>query len=31
MLFKDGSSARKRTIPLGPFLAAGAIAVLLFF
>jgi leader peptidase (prepilin peptidase) / N-methyltransferase len=30
MLFKEGSSARKRAIPLGPFLAAGAITVLLF-
>ena len=30
MLFKQGSSARKRAIPLGPFLAAGAIIVLLF-
>ncbi len=30
MLFKEGSSARKRAIPLGPFLAAGAIIVLLF-
>lgn len=30
MLFKQGSSARKRAIPLGPFLAAGAITVLLF-
>ena len=30
MLFKEGSSARKRSIPLGPFLAAGAIIVLLF-
>lgn len=30
MLFKQGSSARKRAIPLGPFLAAGAIVVLLF-
>jgi leader peptidase (prepilin peptidase)/N-methyltransferase len=30
MLFKEGSSARKRAIPLGPFLAAGAIVVLLF-
>jgi leader peptidase (prepilin peptidase)/N-methyltransferase len=30
MLFKQGSAARKRAIPLGPFLAAGAIVVLLF-
>jgi leader peptidase (prepilin peptidase)/N-methyltransferase len=30
MLFKEGSSARKRAIPLGPFLAAGAMVVLLF-
>jgi prepilin signal peptidase PulO-like enzyme (type II secretory pathway) len=30
MLFKEGSSARKRAIPLGPFLSAGAIVVLLF-
>jgi len=30
MLFKEGSSARKRAIPLGPFLAAGAIVLLLF-
>jgi leader peptidase (prepilin peptidase)/N-methyltransferase len=30
LLFKEGSSARKRAIPLGPFLAAGAIVVLLF-
>jgi leader peptidase (prepilin peptidase)/N-methyltransferase len=30
MLFKEGSSARKRAIPLGPFLAAGAIVILLF-
>ncbi len=30
VLFREGSSARKRAIPLGPFLAAGAIAVLLF-
>jgi leader peptidase (prepilin peptidase)/N-methyltransferase len=30
LLFKEGSSARKRAIPLGPFLAGGAIAVLLF-
>jgi leader peptidase (prepilin peptidase) / N-methyltransferase len=30
MLFKEGSSARKRAIPLGPFLASGAIVVLLF-
>jgi leader peptidase (prepilin peptidase)/N-methyltransferase len=30
MLFKEGSSARKRGIPLGPFLAGGAIVVFLF-
>jgi len=30
LIFKEGSSARKRAIPLGPFLAAGAIVVLLF-
>ena len=30
MLFKEGSSARKRAIPLGPFLAGGAIIVVLF-
>jgi leader peptidase (prepilin peptidase) / N-methyltransferase len=30
MLFKEGSSARKQAIPLGPFLAGGAIVVLLF-
>ena len=30
MLLKEGSAARKRAIPLGPFLAAGAIVVLLF-
>ena len=30
MLFKEGSSARKRAIPLGPFLAGGALVVLLF-
>ncbi|TML82758.1 MAG: prepilin peptidase [Actinobacteria bacterium] len=30
MLFKEGSSARKRAIPLGPFLAGRAIVVLLF-
>jgi leader peptidase (prepilin peptidase)/N-methyltransferase len=30
MLFKEGSSARKRAIPLGPFLAGGAIVVLVF-
>jgi len=29
LLFKEGSSARKRGIPLGPFLAGGAIVVLL--
>ena len=31
MLFKEGSSARKRAIPLGPFLAGAAIVVVLFF
>lgn len=31
ILFRQGSAARKRSIPLGPFLAGGAIAVLLFF
>jgi leader peptidase (prepilin peptidase) / N-methyltransferase len=30
MLFKEGSSARKRAIPLGPFLAGAAIVVILF-
>ena len=30
MLFREGSAARKRAIPLGPFLAGGAIVVLLF-
>jgi leader peptidase (prepilin peptidase)/N-methyltransferase len=30
MLFRDGSVARKRVIPLGPFLAGGAVLVLLF-
>jgi leader peptidase (prepilin peptidase)/N-methyltransferase len=30
MLFKEGSSARKRSIPLGPFLAGAAIVVVLF-
>jgi len=30
LLIAYGSSARKRAIPLGPFLAAGAIVVLLF-
>jgi leader peptidase (prepilin peptidase) / N-methyltransferase len=30
MLFANGTSARKRAIPLGPFLAGGAIVVLLF-
>jgi leader peptidase (prepilin peptidase) / N-methyltransferase len=30
LLFREGSSARKRSIPLGPFLAGGAIVVLLF-
>lgn len=29
LLARDGASARRRTIPLGPFLAFGAIAVLL--
>lgn len=29
LIFKEGSSARKRGIPLGPFLAGGAIVVLL--
>jgi leader peptidase (prepilin peptidase)/N-methyltransferase len=29
MLFREGSAARKRAIPLGPFLAGGAILVLL--
>jgi leader peptidase (prepilin peptidase)/N-methyltransferase len=30
MLLREGSTARKRAIPLGPFLAGGAIVVLLF-
>ena len=30
LLLREGSAARKRAIPLGPFLAAGAIIVLLF-
>jgi leader peptidase (prepilin peptidase)/N-methyltransferase len=30
MLFAHGSAARKRAIPLGPFLAAGAIVTILF-
>ena len=30
LLFRHGADARKRAIPLGPFLAAGAIVVLLF-
>jgi leader peptidase (prepilin peptidase) / N-methyltransferase len=30
IIVRDGAAGRKRTIPLGPFLAAGAIAVLLF-
>lgn len=30
MLFREGSSARKRAIPLGPFLAGAAIIVVLF-
>jgi leader peptidase (prepilin peptidase)/N-methyltransferase len=30
MLFREGSTARKRAIPLGPFLASAAILVLLF-
>ncbi len=30
MLFREGSSARKRAIPLGPFLAGAAIVVVLF-
>jgi leader peptidase (prepilin peptidase)/N-methyltransferase len=30
LLFREGSAARKRAIPLGPFLAGGAILVLLF-
>jgi leader peptidase (prepilin peptidase)/N-methyltransferase len=31
LLLKEGLSARKRAIPLGPFLAAGAVLALLFF
>lgn len=30
ILFREGSAARKRAIPLGPFLAGGAVVVLLF-
>jgi leader peptidase (prepilin peptidase) / N-methyltransferase len=30
LLIREGAAARKRTIPLGPFLAAGAIVTLLF-
>ena len=30
LLIRQGASARKRAIPMGPFLAAGAIVVLLF-
>jgi leader peptidase (prepilin peptidase)/N-methyltransferase len=30
ILFREGSAGRKRAIPLGPFLAGGAIVVLLF-
>lgn len=30
MLFREGTAARKRAIPLGPFLAGAAILVLLF-
>jgi leader peptidase (prepilin peptidase)/N-methyltransferase len=30
LLFREGPSARKRAIPLGPFLAAAAIVVVLF-
>ena len=30
MLLREGSTARKRAIPLGPFLAGGTIVVLLF-
>jgi leader peptidase (prepilin peptidase)/N-methyltransferase len=30
LLIREGASARKRTIPLGPFLAAGAIVTILF-
>jgi leader peptidase (prepilin peptidase)/N-methyltransferase len=30
LVIKKGAAARKRTIPLGPFLAGGAIVVLLF-
>jgi leader peptidase (prepilin peptidase) / N-methyltransferase len=31
ILAREGRAGAKRTIPLGPFLAAGAIAVILFF
>jgi len=31
ILLREGSAARKRAIPLGPFLAAGVIVVLLLF
>jgi leader peptidase (prepilin peptidase) / N-methyltransferase len=30
LLVREGAAARKRTIPLGPFLAAGAVVTLLF-
>jgi leader peptidase (prepilin peptidase) / N-methyltransferase len=30
LLFREGSAARKKSIPLGPFLAGGAIFVILF-
>jgi leader peptidase (prepilin peptidase)/N-methyltransferase len=30
LLIREGAAARKRTIPLGPFLAAGAIIAILF-
>jgi leader peptidase (prepilin peptidase) / N-methyltransferase len=30
LLIREGAAARKRTIPLGPFLAAGAIITILF-
>jgi leader peptidase (prepilin peptidase)/N-methyltransferase len=30
LLFREGSDARKKAIPLGPFLAGGAIVVILF-
>jgi leader peptidase (prepilin peptidase)/N-methyltransferase len=30
LLVREGAAARKRTIPLGPFLAAGALVTLLF-